>query len=544
MFLKKFDMLSPKITLYYNKKNIHASPISGVITIIAFLLILTFGILGLISCLYRKKPIIYFAERYIKDVGTFSFNESHNFFNFIQIVNIKNRSNLEIDFNKIEIIGINATMSIFVKEPDKRIFPHWIYDICDNETDIKGIENLIDHTTFGKSACIKYFYNPSKDKYYDINDENFEWPIIKHGVSNSNSTIYGVVIQKCTNSSFRIKNKGICSSEEEINKYLVDVFLFFTIVDHNFDILLYKNPISKFLFPVYCPVETDHYIINNLNFNPGLIINYDNIFYDAKEEQTTYFFEQNSQSISFDEGTKYLGGFFIWLQNSQQYFERHYYKIYNVLSEIGGYANMIIIIAEYINYIIARFNMLSDTNDLLSNIVLNNKSIYNNNIITSKSINKFVENNIHNKKNMNNKILSINRSKIILNTENSDDGKNLSKKNMNINRIKVINNNLGEETNRINRNIENRDPKIITEHNLEIFDKNSSIINDIRNNFLLINKKEKLNCWNYFKYLISFKKNNQDIKHYEDLRRLIISEECMTQNFLNIYNLLQIHHLI
>ena len=115
---------------------------------------------------------------------------------------------------------------------------------------------------------------------------------------------------------------------------------------------------------------------------------------------------------------------------------------------------------------------------------------------------------------------------------------------MNINRIKVINNNLGEETNRINGNIDNREPKIITEHNLEIFDKNNNIINDIRNNFLLINKKEKLNCWNYFKYLISFKKNNQDIKHYEDLRRLIISEECMTQNFLNIYNLLQIHHLI
>ena len=61
MFLKKFDMLSPKITLYYNKKNIHASAISGVITIIAFVFILTFGILGLISCLYRKEPIIYFA---------------------------------------------------------------------------------------------------------------------------------------------------------------------------------------------------------------------------------------------------------------------------------------------------------------------------------------------------------------------------------------------------------------------------------------------------------------------------------------------------
>ena len=139
--------------------------------------------------------------------------------------------NLEIDFNKIEIIGINVTMSIFVKEPDKRIFPHWIYDICDNETDIKGIENLIDHTTFGESACIKYFYNPSKDKYYDINDENFEWPIIEHGSSHPESTVCGVIIKKCVNTTLRLKNFGPCSSEDEINKYLISTILSFTTID-------------------------------------------------------------------------------------------------------------------------------------------------------------------------------------------------------------------------------------------------------------------------------------------------------------------------
>ena len=176
MFLRQIDMLSPKITLYYNKKNIHASAISGILTIIAFLLILSFGLLDFIKCIYRQNPTTYFFQRYAKDIGTFAFNESNNFFNYIQIINIKNQSNIDIDFNKVEIIGINLTMSLVLNEGDEYNYPHWLYDKCDNETNIKGIENLIDNDKFTKSACIKYFYNPNKNQYYDINDKNFEWP--------------------------------------------------------------------------------------------------------------------------------------------------------------------------------------------------------------------------------------------------------------------------------------------------------------------------------------------------------------------------------
>ena len=65
--------------------------------------------------------------------------------------------------------------------------------------------NLTNNDTIKKAACIKQFYNLGKGKpgYYDINDENFEWPIIKGGASNFNSTFFGVVIKKCQNTTFR-----------------------------------------------------------------------------------------------------------------------------------------------------------------------------------------------------------------------------------------------------------------------------------------------------------------------------------------------------
>ena len=63
--------------------------------------------------------------------------------------------------------------------------------------------------------------------------------------------------------------------------------------------------------------------------------------------------------------------------------------------------------------------------------------------------------------------------------------------------------------------------------------------NYIRRDFALIDKKEKFNCFNYFFYIIFCKQVNSKIKYYEELRRLIISEECMIQNYLNIYKLLE-----
>ena len=537
MFLKRIDMLSPKITLYYKQKNTHNSVISGILTIIACAFILTFIYIFLIKYLNKDNPTAYFYNRYIEDVGIFSFKDS-NFFNYLEILRNGNRERIDIDFNKIEIIGINISMQGYLEDGEN--FTHWIYAKCDNETKLNTIDYLLDNGEYTHSACIKRFYNNEKKEYYDINNINFEWPVIKHGASNPNSTFYGVIIRKCLNSS-----RNNCASEEEIDKYLNNAYLSFNVIDHNIDILNYENPITKFIYSITNGLTQDSYIINNLNFNPALLKSYDNsftVFNEKSIEQPTYFFHENSKTTTISEKTNILAAFFIWMQNSQQYYERRYQKLQDVFSEMGGFANLVILIARCINYLIARFNMLSDTQELLTNIIKKNISIYEK-IVKNHSLKEYIgENKLKKKESENIKIFNSELSnKKMININNYLDKKDENKNNIN-RRIDVINNNLGEETNRINKENENSEQNIIImKHKSDDVGKlkRMSTKYHIKRDFALIDEKDKFNCFSYFFYIIFCKQINSKINYYEELRRLIISEECMFQNYLNIYKLLE-----
>ena len=61
----------------------------------------------------------------------------------------------------------------------------------------------------------------------------------------------------------------------------------------------------------------------------------------------------------------------------------------------------------------------------------------------------------------------------------------------------------------------------------------------IKLNLARIKKKEEFNCLNYLWYIVLCKKVNSPIYYYENLRRLIISEEIMFQNYLYISKLLE-----
>ena len=174
----------------------------------------------------------------------------------MQLIRNRYRTTVEIDFDKIEVICYNITLERILNAGYNN-FEHWIYGKCDSDIDSKGLENIINKKAFGKSACLKKFYNAKTLQYYDINDEKFEWPVISRGASNPDFTFYGVIIRRCQNSTFRLNHFGKCSSEEEINNYLSEVFLNFNILDHYVDILNYKNPVSTFL---YTYISIDEYI--------------------------------------------------------------------------------------------------------------------------------------------------------------------------------------------------------------------------------------------------------------------------------------------
>ena len=365
MFIKKFDMLSPPITLFYKGENNHSSILSAILTIIAYAIIIAAGFYYALIFINRESPTAYFFNRYVEDAGTFPIN-STSMFNFVQIYSTTTSSPIPTDFNKLEIVGIDVTIDNYESDPDLSKFNHWVYGNCNNDTDTEGIKYLINQDLFTECACIKKYYNKETKKYYDLKDKNFIWPYIIHGASHPDVNYYGVLIRKCANTELRINNFEQCSSDEDIDKYIEHIYVNFRIIDHYADVLNYQKPFTKYLYSITSGIFNGTYTINHLNFNPALMQTHNGIFFDNIVEEPAYFFTLNEKITSEVGNTRLISGFYFWMQNVQQYYEREYKRLQDILSDIGGIGSIILIIAQAINFLISNFIILLDTEELIS----------------------------------------------------------------------------------------------------------------------------------------------------------------------------------
>ena len=78
MFIRSFDLITPKITLYFNGRKTHSSIFSGALTIIAYTLILTMSIYFSLDLIKRQNPSVFYLNRFIDDAGIFPMNSSTN----------------------------------------------------------------------------------------------------------------------------------------------------------------------------------------------------------------------------------------------------------------------------------------------------------------------------------------------------------------------------------------------------------------------------------------------------------------------------------
>ena len=120
------------------------------------------------------------------------------------------------------------------------------------------------------------------------------------------------------------------------------------------------------MYSITSRIGSDSYTTNNINFNPTLIRSYQGLYRHNYVEEISY----KSNTISKD--TKILSSFYFWIQNFQLYYERHYQKLTDVFSNIGGYASGAFMIAKIINYFISKFVILIDTEELIFNIKKDN----------------------------------------------------------------------------------------------------------------------------------------------------------------------------
>ena len=145
MFFKKIDLLSPPITLYYKGDEAHSSIVSGIITLVTYLIIFISGIYYTLEFIYKKNPTAYFFNIYVEDAGNYPVNAS-SMFHFIQMMGTgANNTHKYTDFNSITIYGIELSIDDYMENNDPMLNDHWIYGYCNNDTDTKGIAHLVNH---------------------------------------------------------------------------------------------------------------------------------------------------------------------------------------------------------------------------------------------------------------------------------------------------------------------------------------------------------------------------------------------------------------
>ena len=573
MAFKKIDFLSPQITLYFKGAKIHNSVFSGIFTVITFLLIFIYSLFLIKSFINKENPTIYYYNRYVKDAGSFPLNSS-SIFHYFQLINTNGKKDITIDYDSIRIIGINRTIENYKRFYNLSEIEHWVYGKCNySEINNNEISELISEEIFSQSACIKEYYNYSLKKYSKIGESDFRWPVLSHGASNPNRTLYGIIIEKCYNDSLK-KN---CGSEKQINDFFKKFAISLNVIDEYADVLNYKNPFTKYIYALTSDLHIGSVSLNNINFNPTISKTHMGFFFDRTVDIYSYAFTQNEKKTIEPDQTNIVAAFYFWMQNIMTYNERSYSKFEDLLSNIGGFGSFVFLLAVFINYLVTNYVIILDTEELILNI---SKGIYdrNSNKLIVKPIIHKKENKILNppklKKNKNQYNQNQNSKLPIFIKDRCDNNTNIigtpRSAPLNIELLqykRTDNNNISRYLNINNNEKRKKDytnlPLNIAEaqngnqfQKLESFSQNFIDFQKINDKFSIYDPKDKENknieesngelkenkfTWfNYLCYLICLKKNNRKIKFFEDFRARIISEENLFQNYSDIYKLLKI----
>ena len=418
-----------------------------------------------------------------------------------------------MDFTYFRIVGSETYFDAFLSDKNLTKYDHWLYGYCNNDSDTKGIEYLINDEHFSNYACIRKYYSSIDRKYYDTRNPNFRWPEIAHGIYNPNYKFYNLFVQKCQENTINlILGEGYhCRNDTEIDDFISqDIIGTFHFVNHYTDILNYKNPNTKFIFRIETNFQKDLYSINHLNFNPSLVKTHNGLILEKVKEEKSYIYERNDVFTGDSKVNDIYCIYVLWLKNSMNYYERTYKKIQDVISSIGGINQVIILIATYINSFYNQYIVLSDTESLLHSSIdkeKGNKKIY---FVNGKNKIKDLEKNNIKK---NKEIYQNDKTNDIINKNKSEN--NILKSNITLNKNYEINNN-----NNSKNYINNMNKKEVKKDIKKIY-------------------KDK-NFFHFILFKFPFKnKHNNFFEIYYNFRIKIISEEHLVKNYLNIYNLLK-----
>jgi hypothetical protein len=167
---KSYDYLSPEITLYYKNYDRHSSTFSGILTILAYIIIIILSIIFSLDFLLKMNPVSFFYNKFVSDSGIIPFN-STGIFHFIVV---GEQVDIDYDDRTFSIIGLNEEYNVILENNSQINFNHWIYSPCDN-SDISYLKKYLNDYSgsFSKGLCINKFYNATSKEVISKNNVNF-----------------------------------------------------------------------------------------------------------------------------------------------------------------------------------------------------------------------------------------------------------------------------------------------------------------------------------------------------------------------------------
>ena len=581
MFIKKLDILSPPITLFFSGEPSNSSIFSGILSITSYLLIVVAAFYYALKFINRDSPKAYFVNRYVEDAGNFPVNATQ-MFHFIQIEDPSVKKKLPFDYASFRIVGFDSIFAgDYSSDPSIiETIAHWVYGNCNNNSDTKGIGYLITQDYYEQSACIRKYYDVSKKTYYETGEEGFRWPVIEKGCSNPKRTYYGLVMQRCDMTSSLIREQGPeCKTSSEIDEVIAKSSFNFEIIDHYADILNYEKPFTKYLYEVTSEIANNYFAVQHLNFNPANILTHNGFFFDNQVKEEAYIFTQNDKQNIEGNIHGCLIGVFYWMQNTLQYYERNYDRIQDILSNIGGISRTVSTVAFLLNLLVNNYIVLLNTEEFVLNTERENFSSRDmshkptilrkeDNILFPPRRRPYQIRKEPNRNDSNQQQQSTNYQKLMkdgvdiysnINSRNDNIGLNKNTYSKNSGTVNNYNNDTskeGVENNYINNKVENigrygNRKNQRRGYKREEFNSKSMITKNTKDENIT-QKKEDLErplenqnfkyCA-YLKYLICCKRNNKNISYYEEFRAKMLSEENIIQSYLDIYKLLKVSNI-
>ena len=513
-FFSALDIISPKITLFYDGNKRYSTAIGGFLTIFvscAAIFELLNQIFSYIN--FDVNSIIYY-RKYLNGFGPYKINIDKNslffYINFIDNTDNSQNNIINIDLSKIRLVGL-FNGEIKIREESYFDQEHWLFGNC-NTTDIDEELQKISGKNFKKSICLKYFYNTETKQYYSISDKNFKSPTIFNS-----SEYFTVYTYKCINNSITNQIYGNCSSEDEIIDYIENnsLSMKYNFLNHQLNPNNYKNPIQLFINSITSKIEMkNNYNSNSVSFTTLMIEKKQSVFLKDKIIDPVFSYQDYSK---FKEGNTIekdiLNLFSISFENLGHYYKYSYKTSFDVVERVTILIEAMSNVFYVFNYIYSLF--IGNIN--IQNIIFHKKLPY-----THRIRYLFSDNYDFNLKNgffKKNNIIDIAENKI--------------------NPKKIFLNNIPTKSKPKAHKISNKDSAIILEQN-------NSNLGGLNNGNVVSMKKINVNKSDYkydedkifgkmtfslkeivlfFKYLVCNKWNNSPLLLFDTIQKKLVSVE-------------------